>query len=695
VPTVVGKASTGDPVFEVRGVRLILRPGATHFNRAISCSKCGRDVPGGAVLSPADLDLTPNPVICKNCVRTAGTELFAAEDRPPLGPPAQTPAAPAVSGPETEQEPAPSADADRLAALEHGLADLATLITSAPTSAGPFDEPAAESGEARLEALERRLGEAIEGLRARGETERSELLAVLEGTSRRIDYVGERLAEQSQSVSAQVRDLEERLQRLQVTVDTGPGPAQSHGGAPEQAKVDLERVETRLNERLEGLAAGVVSQRTELQAVLQEEMRQRLDQLEQGVAQATGTGGPSLHALEKRIEETVERLTERAEVQAELRVALEGRVDELSAALRGGTGSAVGDPVRIASEDEAQRREQEALRRRFDEVVDRVQQLQASVEGDRGRAESDSAALAQANVELARVEEQINERFDRLAEKVARADDTQAEHRRSLEEQVEDGLGRITAALESHRQELQAGLREGLAVVQAVAPTGGSASDSRLEALEERLEKSDYEVSELGELHAALDVGLGALRTEIGEVRSAVKKVTEEHADIQDRLDGLNRPPQAAAPGDSARGWKPGRKAETGANLAVAIESAEILAREHQQLKAQVANLEKAAEAATAAAARASSQASTSGPLRSDVRLLQEQLAEQTEALAALSRSVERLRRKVASPAAAETEPVPVPVAKATRKAATTKSATKAAKSAKAAAPARKVPKPR
>lgn len=239
-----------------------------------------------------------------------------------------------------------------------------------------------------------------------------------------------------------------------------------------------------------------------------------------------------------------------------------------------------------------------------------MQRLQVSVEADRGRAESDSAALAQANIELARVEEQINQRFDRLLEKAARADDTEAEHGRSLEEQVQARLRRMTAALESHRRELQTGLREGLAAVQAAVPTPAPVNDSRLQALEERLEKSDYEVSELGELHAALDVGLGALRSEMGEVGSAVKKVAGEQADIQDRLDGFNRTPQAPPPGDSARGWKPGRKAETGANFRVAIEAAEILAGEHQQLKAQVADLERAAEAATAAAATASSQAS-------------------------------------------------------------------------------------
>ena len=84
--------------------------------------------------------------------------------------------------------------------------------------------------------------------------------------------------------------------------------------------------------------------------------------------------------------------------------------------------------------------------------------------------------------------------------------------------------------------------------------------------------------------------------------------------------------------------WSPVR-----AHLAVAIQAAELLAGEHQQLKEQVLRLEHELDAATA---RAASQASAVAPLRSDIRLLQEQLAAQNEAMASLSLAVERLRRK-------------------------------------------------
>ena len=156
-------------------------------------------------------------------------------------------------------------------------------------------------------------------------------------------------------------------------------------------------------------------------------------------------------------------------------------------------------------------------------------------------------------------------------------------------------------------------------------------------------------MSELGELHTALDVGLGALRSEISEVRDAVRNESANPADVED-LDGLDRVPSAAAPArDHGRGGATARNADAGARLITAIEAAEVLAREHQELKAQVARL---AQAADAASARASSQDSASAPLRSDVHLLQQQLAAQNDSLATLSRGVERLRRKLSADSA-------------------------------------------
>jgi predicted nuclease with TOPRIM domain len=218
-----------------------------------------------------------------------------------------------------------------------------------------------------------------------------------------------------------------------------------------------------------------------------------------------------------------------------------------------------------------------------------------------------------------------------------------------MEEQVHEAVGRTTEARESHRQEIQTGLREGLAGIQSAILGSATVSDSRLDAVEERLQRSDEEMSELGELHTALDVGLGALRSEIAEVRDAMRNESANQAYVED-LGGLDSVPSDAAPArDHGRGRKSARNADAGTRLAIAIEAAEVLAREHQELKAQVARIGQEADAASA---RASSQDSASGPLRSDVRLLQQQLAAQNESLATLSRAVERLRRKLTADSA-------------------------------------------
>src|SRR5687768_10525878 len=76
VPKVVSETSAGEPIYEIRSVRLILRGDSNHFNRLVSCSKCGRDVIGSAVLAPSDLEHAPQPLICQDCARTAAGPLF-------------------------------------------------------------------------------------------------------------------------------------------------------------------------------------------------------------------------------------------------------------------------------------------------------------------------------------------------------------------------------------------------------------------------------------------------------------------------------------------------------------------------------------------------------------------------------------------------------------------------------------------
>lgn len=115
-PKVVDHTSAGEPIFEVRSVRLLLQPDADHFNRLETCSKCGRNVPGGPVFDLTDLDRPSNPLICTTCVQAVAKPTLlrpGARRPPPERPatarmPAETPAA--SSNPRAAGGTGPTAD---------------------------------------------------------------------------------------------------------------------------------------------------------------------------------------------------------------------------------------------------------------------------------------------------------------------------------------------------------------------------------------------------------------------------------------------------------------------------------------------------------------------------------------------------------------------------------------------------------
>ena len=117
-PKVVGETPSGEPVFEVGPLRLVLRDEAGYFSRLTECSKCGREVPGPPVMSPADLDRPAHSVICKDCVRAS---VAASPLNPQTRPAKAEPPGPGPPPPATEGR-APAApqpvDDVRLAALE-------------------------------------------------------------------------------------------------------------------------------------------------------------------------------------------------------------------------------------------------------------------------------------------------------------------------------------------------------------------------------------------------------------------------------------------------------------------------------------------------------------------------------------------------------------------------------------------------
>lgn len=406
----MGETSGGDPIYEVRSVRLVLRPDATHFNRVAACSKCGREVPGAAVLSPADLDLIPHPVICKSCVSTAGSPMFESERRRPLAPAPSPPEVTPVNG---------------------------------SVSASPVAIPA---DDARLAALERKLDDAMEQLRISGELQRSEVLAAvdermahLHSTAqpqavgqeewdemvRRVDHIAERLMQDAAGRS-RVQDLEERMQRLQTVVDAGLDQSRT----PALEQVNLQG--TQPAELLATLDARVEEMRraNEQMSATQEELRRRLDAMAERLQQLQ----MGLDAGLARVQSDGVTLTQARGDVTRLETRLTGRLAGLAAGMV------------------TQRRELVAM---IEDGLDGVARL-----GDQL-----NERLDRLSERTARTEPVDDERLRALEEWTVLAAEADTQRLRAIEQHLEEAAERLAQALESQRAELQSDLQDGLAEV--------------------------------------------------------------------------------------------------------------------------------------------------------------------------------------------------------------------------------------
>jgi hypothetical protein len=72
LPKTVGQTPGGEPIYEVRSVQLLLDGTAGNFVRLAECSRCGKELAGAPVLTAADLDRPLRPMICSDCIRSAG-----------------------------------------------------------------------------------------------------------------------------------------------------------------------------------------------------------------------------------------------------------------------------------------------------------------------------------------------------------------------------------------------------------------------------------------------------------------------------------------------------------------------------------------------------------------------------------------------------------------------------------------------
>lgn len=255
---------------------------------------------------------------------------------------------------------------------------------------------------------------------------------------------------------------------------------------------------------------------------------------------------------------------------------------------------------RLAHETERHNRRHDALEGRLLEAQEGIARVMERMNRDIGSSES-------------RVEEQLNDRLDRLAERTAR---------RGYGDDVR--LSAVEAAID----------RLARRVTELGDKVGAELATSRLEAL-------GHEVSQLGDLQAVLDGGLGQLRSRLDELTEATKTLARGQAAVDTQLQTLTAVKRITADRRRTlgrRGEPAEAPAEHMADRAPTVGHSDL---EDKQLKAQLAMLEHMTDVVPTASADTSGL----GRLDDDVRALAEHLAGHDEALTRLSRSVERLRR--------------------------------------------------
>ena len=299
-PKVVGTTGDGEPVYEVRSVRLLLQGQSAHFSRLVPCERCGRDQAGSTVLSPADLEAPPRPVICADCVRSAGvTSVWEREAaRPPTGRPA--PRAPKPAEP-TKPVAAPPAHGERLASLEKRLQTVGERVAELGRLA--------VAQQATLD--ERRQSEeaALAGLRAAIAQVAAEVTSVAEGNAGRIATFESQLRDSVTGLAKLIDAQREDLSALVAAMDR----ARSEIGRLAEADTRLAQAQHRVEERAAAAAAAEAPSWADHAASLDhrvEELGARLSQVMariDALEDAAGQRDGRLGALEARVDGLVDQ----------------------------------------------------------------------------------------------------------------------------------------------------------------------------------------------------------------------------------------------------------------------------------------------------------------------------------------------------------------------------------------------------
>lgn len=166
----------------------------------------------------------------------------------------------------------------------------------------------------------------------------------------------------------------------------------------------------------------------------------------------------------------------------------------------------------------------EATRAALDEGL--ALRVDRAAEGLAQEAEANRAAISELQADLAAMSGGMQQ-FARHQE----------DHIRALDD-VTKTLGH---AVEEDRQAATALERRITETVDGIAQRAMVEHLDLRSALEARSEQSDEVISDLGDYHAALDVGMGALRSEMAGLGDLVKKVADQQAEGSDRIEGTDQ----------------------------------------------------------------------------------------------------------------------------------------------------------
>lgn len=480
------------------------------------------------------------------------------------------------------------------ARLDEVAAQAASASQSSTAAMGHADTvpDRVDAFEQRVKAAMGRLTDSVEARLAETAAARGPADEELQALTERLDALG-----------SQVGALVDGMAAAQAEIDAAPARAER---LEQRMKTAVSRVvesiEPRLTEAIASRPAELAAVRSELELALARqatELRTELDTAVAGLRARSGQVQERLDTVEQLHHDAGERLDRMVEVKlAEVvdrrRDEMEGLKQEIEEGLAGQVrearteiGTAVADAHRrfVVSVDR--------LEERMTVVTEQAEAAQASV----GRVELLPDAIASDGRRIEALEVHTRRTDARLAELV---DEKLAELAAERHAEVEGVREQLRIALDTHLAEIRGEVATALGETRTEAAAGAT-------RLEERL--------------AALDV--------LGASISTAQRDAEERFDqaLQDQLAGL----------DAAAAEVATSRAEVAAALAAlqrdAAEAADRVQAQVDELAGQVGTLVKAASAEGGALA----------PLRSDLRLLQDQLAELAQAVAEL-----RPRRKAA-----------------------------------------------